>query len=107
MKVNGVAIYDTTASPFKRLPWGRCTKKLTADGATLYLHVFDWPADGRLLVPVANAVKRASLLADRGAALKVEKAKGGQVVLVPAAAPDADASVVVVEIDGAPEVIAE
>ena len=27
MKVNGEAIYATTASPFKRLPWGRCTKK--------------------------------------------------------------------------------
>ena len=44
MKVNGEAIYGTTASPFKRLPWGRCTKKLTPDGAILYLHVFDWPA---------------------------------------------------------------
>ena len=51
MKVNGEAIYGTTASPFKRLAWGRCTKKLTADGATLYLHVFNWPADGKLLVP--------------------------------------------------------
>ena len=28
MKVNGEAIYGTTASPFKRLPWGRCTKKV-------------------------------------------------------------------------------
>ena len=46
MKVNGEAIYGTTASPFKRLPWGRCTKKLTPDGAILYLHVFNWP-DGR------------------------------------------------------------
>jgi alpha-L-fucosidase len=103
MKVNGEAIHGTTASPFAKLGWGKCTQK----PGRLYLHVFDWPADGRLLVPVANAVKRASLLADRGAALKVEKAKGGQVVLVPAAAPDADASVVVVAIDGAPEVIAE
>ena len=41
MKVNGEAIYDTTASPFKRLTWGRCTKKVTPDGAILYLHVFN------------------------------------------------------------------
>ena len=60
MKVNGEAIYGTTASPFKRLPWGRCTKKLTADGATLYLHVFNWPADGKLLVPgLKNNARRA------------------------------------------------
>ena len=51
MKVNGEAIYGTTASPFKRLPWGRCTKKVSGTGATLYLHVFNWPADGKLVVP--------------------------------------------------------
>ena len=65
MKVNGEAIYGTTASPFKRLPWGRCTKKLTSDGAILYLHVFNWPADGQLLVPgLKNAAQRAYVLTD-------------------------------------------
>ena len=65
MKVNGVAIYGTTANPFKRLPWGRCTKKITPDGATLYLHVFNWPADGQLLVPgLKYPAERAYLLAD-------------------------------------------
>ena len=44
MKCNGEAIYGTTASPFKKLAWGRCTKKLDPSGATFYLHVFDWPA---------------------------------------------------------------
>ncbi len=32
MKVNGEAIYGTTASPFKRLPWGRCTKQGVRQG---------------------------------------------------------------------------
>src|SRR5438045_2479612 len=51
MKVNGPAIYDTTASPFaKQLPWGRCTTKISGDTTTLYLHIFDWPANGKLLV---------------------------------------------------------
>ena len=60
MKANGEAIYGTTASPFKRLPWGRCTKKLAAAGATLYLHVFDWPADGKLVVQgLKNPVEKA------------------------------------------------
>src|SRR5207237_2838498 len=36
MKVNGEAIHETTASPFASLPWGRCTKKATANGVTLY-----------------------------------------------------------------------
>jgi alpha-L-fucosidase len=42
MKVNGEAIYATSASCFKKLPWGRCTvKKGEGGGTTLYLHVFN------------------------------------------------------------------
>src|SRR5204862_741182 len=49
MKVNCEAIYGTTASQFTlKLPWGRCTKKVSGKTTTLYLHVFDWPADGKL-----------------------------------------------------------
>jgi len=51
MRKNGSAIYATSASPFRRLSWGRCTQKRTTTGGTLYLHVWDWPADGRLLLP--------------------------------------------------------
>jgi alpha-L-fucosidase len=53
MSLNGEAIHGTQASPFKALAWGRCTRKESADGARLYLHVFDWPADGKLVVPAS------------------------------------------------------
>ncbi len=95
MKANGEAIYGTTASPFKRLSWGKCTQK----PGRLYLVVYDWPKDGRLAVPIENDVRKASLLAS-GEALKTEMSEGGVTVLVPADAPDADASVVVLEIEG-------
>ncbi|MBS1700231.1 MAG: alpha-L-fucosidase [Armatimonadetes bacterium] len=63
MKDNSKAIYATTASPFKRLAWGRCTKVADRRGATLYLHVFDWPKDGKLVVPgLLNPVTSASML---------------------------------------------
>ncbi len=66
MKINSESIYDTTASPFAKLTWGRCTKKESDKGAILYLHVFDWPKDGTLVVPgLKNKVKQAYLLADR------------------------------------------
>ncbi|MGD0383086.1 MAG: alpha-L-fucosidase [Thermoguttaceae bacterium] len=101
MKVNGEAVYGTTASPFTYLPWGRCTKKLTADGATLYLHVFQWPADGKLLVPgLKNTLESASLLID-GSKLEAADDKGGVVVSVPAAAPDKISSTVVLKVKGA------
>jgi len=104
MKVNGQAIYATTASPFKRLPWGRSTKKLTPQGATLYLHVFTWPADGKLLVPgLKNSVASASLLAD-GRTLETAPGPEGVTIQVPAEAPDKVSSTVVLKILGAPEV---
>ena len=51
MQQNGESIYGTTASPFFKLFWGRCTQKQLKDKTILYLHVFDWPKDGKLLVP--------------------------------------------------------
>ena len=106
MKINREAIYETTASPFKRLPWGRCTKKLSANAATLYLHVFDWPADGKLLVPgLTNAAQKAYLLADsRKKPLRIESSREGLSLSVPATAPDAICSVVVLKIKGQPAV---
>jgi alpha-L-fucosidase len=100
MKVNGEAIYGTTASPFKAQPkWGRVTKKVSKDGATLYLHVFDWPKDGKLTLPEVGTIESATLLAD-GRKLPVS-ANGGMVSLVvPPIAPDRISSAVVVKVNG-------
>ncbi|WP_347838602.1 alpha-L-fucosidase [uncultured Draconibacterium sp.] len=51
MQQNGKSIYGTSASPFFKLPWGRCTTKKEKGITKLYLHVFDWPKDGLLKVP--------------------------------------------------------
>jgi alpha-L-fucosidase len=99
MKVNHEAIYDTTASPFSKLAWGRATQK----PGRIYLEVFDWPADGRLVVPLASPVKKAYLL-DGKTPLTIESTAEGKVVHVPAASPTPSAGVVVLEINGKPEV---
>jgi alpha-L-fucosidase len=94
MKVNGEAIYGTQGSPLPPLPWGRCTRK----GNKLYLHVFDWPADGKLHVPgVKNKVKSARLLAN-GKKLGITENTDELVINVPAAAPDSIASVITVSL---------
>ncbi len=100
MKVNGEAIYDTQASPFKRLPFGRCTTKVSGKTTTLYLHVFDWPTDGQLVIPgLKNNVKKAYLLADsKHRPLKATLGEDSVVLSVPSTAPDAAASVVVLKI---------
>jgi alpha-L-fucosidase len=106
MKTNSEAIYATSASPFKRLPWGRCTKKSHDGGTTLYLHVFDWPADGKLVVPgLKSEAEGACLLADASKQpLKTERDGGNLIINVPAAAPDKICSVVALNIKGAPEI---
>jgi len=107
MKINGEAIYDTTASPFtKQLPWGRCTKKIADDGTTLYLHVFTgfWPRDGKLLVPgLRNKNVSASLLAG-GKELQTSMTDAGIVVSVPVTAPDKISTTIVLKIKGALEI---
>ncbi len=104
MKLNGQGIYGTTASPFKKLPWGRCTKVVSGDKTTLYLHVFNWPTDGVLVVPgLKNEVKSARLLVS-GKKLKFSSTAGGVEVSVPAEAPDKISSTIVLKIKGEPEV---
>ena len=99
MKVNGEAIYATKASPLAPLPWGRVTRKESASNTTLYVTVFDWPKDGKLVIPgLKNKVVSAKLLA--GGAIKVKSADGNLVMEVPATAPDPIASVIKVELKG-------
>jgi alpha-L-fucosidase len=107
MDANGTAIYGTTASPFsRRLPWGRCTTKISGSTTTLYLHVFDWPGDGRLLVPgLKNKIKTACLLTDPGKAkLATKNRKDGVLISLPMAAPDRISSTIVLELGERPEV---
>ena len=97
MKTNGESIYGTLASPFGKLPWGRCTVK----GRKVYLHVFDWPPGPLVLQGLANRVVRAHLLADaERTAMKTRQTRGELRIDVPASAPDENVSVVVLEVDG-------
>jgi alpha-L-fucosidase len=95
MKANGQSIYGTTASPFaKQLAFGRATSK----AGRIYLHVFDWPADGKLQVPSwGKPAKKAYLLANPKAPLKFDESGEGIIIRTPMKAPDRIASVIVIE----------
>ena len=101
MKVNGEAIYDTKASPWGLFDWGRCTRKETKNGTSLYFSVFTWPSNGKLSIPdVRNKVVSAKLLAD-GSKLKTTVSKDGTLTItLPDKAPDPIASVVRVDVKG-------
>lgn len=100
MKVNGESIYATRASPFTKLRWGRCTQRTKDNLTTLYLHIFDWPAEGRLNVSgLKSKIEEATLLAT-GKALDVTQDGPYPSIALPAAAPDERVSVIKVLVKG-------
>ena len=101
-QVNGESIHSTTRTPLPVQTWGESTLK----GNRLYLHVFNWPANGKLIIGgLKSEVKAASLLAS-GAGCAVHRLNPLDVeITVPAQAPDAVDSVVV--LDGAGAVSAD
>jgi len=100
MRTNGESIYGTTASPFEKLPWGRATKKAARGGTTIYLHVFEWPKDGKLAVPgLKNRIESATVLAT-GKRLQATSNAGELVIDLPETAPDNVSSTIVLRIKG-------
>jgi alpha-L-fucosidase len=103
LKVDGESIYGTTASPFTtQLPWGRCTQK----SGKLFLNVFDWPADGKIVIHgIYNDPKHAFLLVGKkNDYLKIGKGGDSLVIFVPRRAPDEISSVVVLDFAGKMEI---
>jgi len=106
MEVNGESIYGTEASPFFKLPWGRCTSRKTSEGSTLYLHVFNWPGDKKLRVPgISTTVSSVKLLADQAQELEFHFGDGDLLIELPAQPADPVNTVIVVETRGELDVI--
>ncbi len=101
MDVHGEAIHGTVGSPFQELEWGRATQKFHEDSSTIYLHVFDWPANGTLLIPgLAGEVMSAVILG--GEEVPFSVSEGEVTVMVPSDLPNEHISVVAVEVAGKP-----
>ncbi|MCJ7548670.1 MAG: alpha-L-fucosidase [Anaerolineae bacterium] len=98
LDVNGEAIYDTKPGPIQGASWCRSTAK----PGKVYMHVLDWPTDGKIVVPAMDqAVTGAYLLQDADVALAIEEQDGAVVVTGPVEAPDAVATVVVLNVQAA------
>lgn len=100
-KENGESIRGTTRTPLPVQTWGESTRK----GDTLYLHVFNWPTNGQLVVGgLMSDVKSADLPGRTGenpVPLKVSRLNPLDVSIeVPAVAPDKVDSIVAVNCEG-------
>ncbi len=92
----GDAIYATTANPLGAVSWGR----ITAKPGKYYLHVFDWPKDNKITVPVTQAGQvRAYMMADgESRPLLAERNVDGVTITLAPAYQNPYASVAVLEV---------
>lgn len=105
MKVNGEAIYGTTASPFSNIVWGRVTQKSVGGTTKLYLHVFEWPTNGQLVVTgLGNRILKAYPLASPDTHLKTTIIDSDKIIDVRNVKANKVATVIVLEIKGKPVV---
>jgi hypothetical protein len=99
-QVNGASIRGTGRTPLPVQAWGESTRKAN----TLYLHVFDWPRDGKLVVGgLKTRAAKAYLLAAPNTPLKMAQTGLDVTIDVPATAPHPADSVVVLQCAGEPE----
>jgi len=99
MSKNSESIYKTTKTPLPFQSWGVSTRK----GNLLYLHVFNWPLNGSLIVGgIKSDIRKAYLLADPSKkTLSFKRIDPLDVrINVPANAPDSVNTVVVLETNG-------
>ncbi len=93
-RVNGEAIRGTERTPLPVQAWGESTRR----GNRLYLHVFDWPADGQLVIGgLTTEVVRSYLLAAPEQPLAISRSGLDVTLTVPQPAPHAASSVIVLE----------
>ncbi|HBO43624.1 MAG TPA: alpha-L-fucosidase [Planctomycetaceae bacterium] len=112
MAVNGESVYGTKAGPYRRrLPWGCVSRKNLDNGRVrLFVHVFDWPKEGELVIPrIANKPLAAYLLADPAKTplpASQNTIDGERVIVVRTGPrpPSEHDSVVVLDVEGEPEV---
>lgn len=93
------SIYGTSRSPLALQSWGVCTRK----NNNLYLHVFDWPSDGRLVVGgLKSDVTKGFLLGEKTRKnLKIKRINPSDLeIYLPLKAPDTVDAVIVLETGG-------
>ena len=104
MDVNAESIRGTQRTPLDRQAWGDSTVK----GNTLYLHVFQWPSDGRLVIAgLQTEITNAYLLQDPSKhPLQAARLSGNDMVIhIPLEVPDKTDAVIVAQLAGEPKAV--
>jgi alpha-L-fucosidase len=99
LKMNGEAVYGTHGGPFpRRLDWGRATiRKRPYGSTTLYTHIWQRPADGRILLPGVTQRPTAARMLVGGAKVSIHSDNAGVWLDLPEFSNDSPVTVAVVE----------
>ena len=95
MKLYGESIYGCEISNLLQPEWGRITTR----GNKLYLHVFDWPEDGKLIIKQLNSKLKSAFLLKDITKINIKFTDQGQCLLLPSNVPDPVDAVVVIELN--------
>ena len=95
MKTYDQSIYGATYTPLQGQPWGQATRK----GDKVYLHVFDWPADGKLVIELLPGSGPGQSACSAEKSLAFTQNGPRLEITLPPQSPDPDVSVLAVEID--------
>ena len=93
LDAHGESIYDTAPGPLQGDDRWRTTQR---DG-TIYLHIFDWPADGRFVLPTLNARSAAWLDSSLDALLRLSGDGDGLILQGPSETPNEHLTVIRLE----------
>jgi alpha-L-fucosidase len=115
MKTNGASIYGSQRTLLPVQAWGESTSdghtnykhESIRSARTIYLHVFGWPRDGKLVLGgLQNKVENAYLLADpEHKALQTNRLNANDIgIKVPVQPPDSADTVIAIEVLGEPRV---
>jgi len=97
MHVNGEAIYETIANPYREQNWGYITKKSAEDVDKIYLHVADWPKNGILQVNGVPYLPEKAYVLETGEDLGFLPHHNSVKIRLPVHQPDERITVVVME----------
>ncbi|HOV33714.1 MAG TPA: alpha-L-fucosidase [Candidatus Hydrogenedens sp.] len=101
MKVNSESVYGTTANPFEKTPWGRCTQKKLDNGHTIfYVHIFDYKPNDKITLPTDKSPVKAWLLKDNSKTIETSLKKNNLVIKLPEIEPDPYDTVIALEFEG-------
>ncbi len=96
LKTNGKAIYGCQRSPIPLQPWG----VVTMQPQTMYLHVFEWPMNGKLIVPGIKLQSPRATVFTTGERLHLSQDNGILTVEIPPLAPVSPVTVICLKFRG-------